>query len=277
MKRIWCATSGDEPTLAAFLAARLGGTLDAALTLIAHGAVEIDRRRAETDGPLRPGARVVAFVPDGPVEAAAPLTAAYRDDDVLVVDKPAGLRSQGVRGDDWDTLVARVRRELDPVATLLHRLDREVSGLVLLPRTDRARLALQTALDEGRLERRYTARVRGRLERPVRVTLRIGIDPRDARRRVAHPEGERAGEAAATRVEPLEVGDAETRVRLTLETGRTHQIRVHLSAIGHPVVGDVRYGGPPSERLWLRADELVFPHPRTGAEVRVTAPPDPPA
>lgn len=263
MKRVFRVAAGDPPRLVDALAARLALGTGEAEALLRRGAVELDGRRAAEDGPVAAGARVVAFLPDVKPDAAAdaPLVVAYRDDHVLVVDKPAGLRSQAVRGEAEDTLIARVQRELDPRATLLHRLDRETSGLVLLPRTDAARARLQRALDAGELDRRYVARVHGRLDAPVTIRLRIGVDPRDRRRRVAHPERSEAGEAATTHVEPLAPGDAESRVRLRLESGRTHQLRVHLAAIGHAIVGDALYGGPPAARLWLHADELAFPDP----------------
>ncbi len=215
---------------------------------------------ARADTPVSPGARITAFIPDAPEAEAAPLKVVYRDRHVLVVDKPAGLRSQGVRGDDWDTLIARVQRELDPAATLLHRLDRETSGLVLLPRSDRARISLQTALASGDIDRRYAARVAGTLAAPQTVRLRIAVDPVDRRRRITLPEQDPAGEGACTEIVPYATGEGETRVYLRLQSGRTHQIRAHLSAIGHPVLGDAIYGGPPSTRLRLHAHALSFPN-----------------
>jgi RluA family pseudouridine synthase len=270
VKRVFRVAAGDPARLVAALAARLGLGEAEAAALLRRGAVELDGRRVTADAAVAAGARVIAFLPEATSQA--PLVLAYRDEHVLVVDKPAGLRSQAVRGEAEDTLIARVQRELDPRATLLHRLDRETSGLVLFPLTDAARQRLQRALDEGELERRYLARVRGRVEAPCTIRLRIGVDARDRRRRVVHPEPSGAGEAAVTHVEPLEPGELESRVRLRLETGRTHQLRVHLAAIGHPIVGDALYGGPPAERLWLHADELSFPDPGGGPGRTVRAP-----
>jgi RluA family pseudouridine synthase len=270
VKRVFRVAAGDPLRLSEVLAARLGlGEADAN-ALLRRGAVELDGRRVAADAPVAVGARVIAFLPEAASQA--PLTIAYRDPHVLVIDKPAGLRSQAVRGEAEDTLIARVQRELDPHATLLHRLDRETSGLVLFPLDETARRCLQRALDAGELERRYVARVRGRLDAPRTIALRIGVDARDRRRRVTHPEQSDAGEAAVTHVEPLIFGERESRVRLRLETGRTHQLRVHLAAIGHPIVGDALYGGPPAERLWLHADEIVFPDPGGGPPRTVRAP-----
>jgi RluA family pseudouridine synthase len=263
VKRVFRIASGDPTTLCGALIARLSIPRETADALIARGAVEVDGSRQTRDRPIAPGARVIAFLPDEKL-AHAPLAIAYRDDDLLVVDKPAGLRSQPVRGDAEDTLIARVQQEIDPRATLLHRLDRETSGLVVLPLSERAKKFFQRALDAGEIDRRYVARVAGRLAAPRRIDLRIGPD-RDPRRRRTHPPSSDAGEPAISHVEPIALGDTETRVALRLETGRTHQLRVHLAAIGHPILGDALYGGPPAERLWLHATTLVFPHPGGGA------------
>lgn len=274
MKRIFRAASGDPETLIAILGARLALSPSEAEALLRRGAVELDGKRAASDGPVRLGAKVVAFLPEAR-GTASPLVVPYRDEHVLVVDKPAGLRSQAVRGEAEDTLIARVQRELDDRATLLHRLDRETSGLVLLPLSPHGRAVMQRALDEGRLERRYLARVSGRLDAPREIRLRIARDPSDPRRRVARAEGDQAGEDACTHVEPLSSDEDTSLLRLRLETGRTHQLRVHLSAIGHPILGDALYGGRAHERLCLHADELRFPHPRSGEQRVVRSPPPP--
>jgi 23S rRNA pseudouridine1911/1915/1917 synthase len=269
VKRKLRAAVGDPPQLRALLAARLALSDADVGVLLQRGAIELDGERRTEDASVAPGARITAFMPDAPELAAAPLKVVYRDRHVLVVDKPAGLRSQGVRGDDWDTLIARVQRELDPAATLLHRLDRETSGLVLLPRSDRARASLQIALASGDVDRRYAARIAGTLAAPRTVRLRIAVDPADRRRRITLPEQDAAGESACTELEPYVTGDGETRVYLRLQSGRTHQIRAHLSAIGHPVVGDAIYGGPPSERLRLHAHALSFPNISDGTQRHV--------
>jgi RluA family pseudouridine synthase len=270
VKRAFRVALGDPPRLQALLAVRLAVSDEAAAALLHRGAVELDGRRTREDTDVATGARVIAFLPD---DAAAvdptPLVVAYRDAHVVVVDKPAGLRSQDVRGDDWNTLIARVQREIDPRASLLHRLDRDTSGLVLLPLDDRARVTLQAALAAADIDRRYAARVAGRMEAPRTIDLRIAVDATDRRRRIALPATDPGGENARTDVEPYAHDAAETRVRLRLHTGRTHQIRVHLRAVGHPIVGDSIYGGPPSGRLRLHAYAITFPHPRSGTPRRV--------
>jgi 23S rRNA pseudouridine1911/1915/1917 synthase len=271
VKRSFRAAVGDPPQLRALLAARLAiSDTDVAL-LLARGAVELDGQRTTEDAAVHVGARITAFLSDGSPVQAAPLKIVYRDRHVLVVDKPAGLRSQGVRGDDWDTLIARVQRELDPAATLLHRLDRETSGLVLLPRSDRARASLQTALANGEIDRRYAARVAGAITASRSVRLRIAVDPADRRRRITHPEQGSAGDPACTEIEPYASSGNETRVYLRLQSGRTHQIRAHLAAIDHPILGDTIYGGPPSGHLRLHAHALSFPNVSDGTlrEVKI--------
>jgi 23S rRNA pseudouridine1911/1915/1917 synthase len=269
VKRVFRVAGGDPTTLCGVLIARLSIKRSEADALVKRGAVEVDGRRVGRDHAIAVGARVIAFLPEAEVSPSA-LVIPYRDEDLIVVDKPAGLRSQAVRGDAGDTLIARVQREVDERATLLHRLDRETSGLVLLPLSDRARACLHRALQAKAIDRRYAARIEGRLEQGVRIDRRIGPD-RDPRRQRSYPPTSEAGESAVSYVEPIEVGEAETRVALRLETGRTHQLRVHLAAIGHPIVGDVLYGGPPAERLWLHATSLEFPHP-AGDRRMVTSP-----
>lgn len=272
MKRVLRAAVGDPERLLPLLMVRLSIDAATATAMLAAGGVEVGGARVREDGAVAVGTRIIAFVPDAQPRLPEP-TVAYRDQHVLVLDKPAGLRTQGVRGDDADTLLSRAQRLCD-TATLVHRLDRDTSGLVLFALTARARETLQRALDEGTIDRRYVAKVAGRVDLPIRIALRIAVDPRDPRRRLARPEHDPTGDPAVSTVEPLESGDALSLVRLALETGRTHQLRVHLAAIGHAIVGDRLYGGLPYERLCLHAESLAFPHPRSGtrAEVRSPAP-----
>ena len=134
---------------------------------------------------------------------------------------------------------------------------------------------LQKSLVDGKIDRRYVARVEGAITEPLRIALRIARDPRDPRRRLSRDEHDSAGDAAVTHVVPVKSDNEATVVRLTLETGRTHQLRVHLSAIGHAIYGDTMYDGPSAERLCLHAETLHFPHPHTGKPrvVESSAPP----
>ncbi len=270
MKRVLRAAAGDPERLLALLVARLEISLGMASAMMSSGAVELAGKKATGDVEVAVGTRIIAFVPDevpGPPEP----TIAYQDQHVLVLDKPTGLRSQGVRGDEADTLLVKAQRICD-TASLLHRLDRDTSGLVLFPLTARARETLQQGLTDGTIDRMYTARVQGRLDQPTRIALRIAKDHHDARRRIARPENDTLGDPAVTKVTPIESSDANSLVRLQLETGRTHQIRVHLAAIGHAIVGDRLYGGIEHERLCLHADELTFLHPRSNTPQIVRSP-----
>jgi tRNA pseudouridine32 synthase/23S rRNA pseudouridine746 synthase len=192
----------------------------------------------------------------------------YADDWLIIVDKPAGLPSEATRASDTDNLEAQIRAK-EPDARLMHRLDRDASGLVLLARSVEARRPLQALFDEGRVERRYLARVSGRLEGAGRIELRIARHPSDERLRVALPAGAPGGEAAATAWQVVAPDGETTLVAVELETGRTHQIRVHFAAIGHPLVGDTLYDGPSAPRLALHAVELALPHPRDGRRLVV--------
>ena len=204
-------------------------------------------------------------------------TVAYQDDHLLVIDKAPGLVIHPARGHREGTL-AQLLAGLaaggeEGRAGIVHRLDRDTSGLLVVSRSDEAHRLLQAALAERRIEREYLALVEGRpparsgtIEAPIgrdeRVRTRMtvgGVSPREAR---THFTLERA------------LADT-TLLRLRLETGRTHQIRVHLQAIGHPVCGDPEYGTPGLlglERQFLHAARLSFEHPFTGAPVEVLSP-----
>jgi RluA family pseudouridine synthase len=194
----------------------------------------------------------------------------YEDDWILVVDKPSGLAvhpAQGVSGPDLQALA----RAHAPTAALLHRLDREASGLVLFALRREATAPLQAQLERHQVERTYLARLAGRLP--------------DGERIVDRPVPERAQGRAALRGKPppgslparsrfrtLRVDPSGTLVEVRLETGRKHQIRVHAASIGHAIMGDRRYGGPAAPRLMLHAARLAFAHPKDGRRVELEAP-----
>ncbi len=268
-KHVLRVAVGDPPTVTELLAARLALPLDRAREWVRIGAVQADGRRAVEATHLPPGTRVVVREPV--VVATAPLVVAWRDELTLVVEKPAGMLAQPSEGEAASSLEARVRDEL-PSARMLHRLDRDASGLVLFALRPEAFAPLQRSIEEGLVERTYAAVASGEIAEPREIRLRIARDPSDARRRVALPENAPGGRAALTRLAPLGPGAGGTALRVELGTGRTHQIRVHLLAIGHPLVGDGLYGGPPAARLMLHAARLVFPHPATGGRVAVESP-----
>jgi len=211
-------------------------------------------------------------------------TIAYEDEHLLVIDKPAGLVVHPARGHREGTL----SQLLGPTAAggpdpqragIVHRLDRDTSGLLIVARSDEAHRLLQRALAERRIAREYLALVHGRPPaRTGTIEAPIGRDPR-VRTRMA-VDGVRP-RAARTHFELERSLGGFTLLRLRLDTGRTHQIRVHLQAIGHPIVGDPEYGlrgsgeapgGLGLERQFLHAARLSFAHPLTAAPIDVLSP-----
>jgi 23S rRNA pseudouridine1911/1915/1917 synthase len=268
-KRVFTRAAQDPERLDALLSARLLIPPADAAGLVARGAVHIDGARVIAAERVPVGAKIVAFL--DPVAQAAKLElAVVRADEMFaVVDKPPGVPVQAERAASEHALDAQVRRRFGRQVRLVNRLDKEASGLVLFTLQPEARLPLQAALDADLIERRYVAIVSGELRGEGTIRLRIGRHASDQRLRAAFPEQATAGQAACTRYRALASVEGRSAVEVTLETGRTHQIRVHMAAIGHPLVGDVVYGGPPHERLCLHAFRLAFPHPRTRQPIEV--------
>ncbi len=214
-----------------------------------------------------------------------PFTIAYQDEHLIVVDKGPGVVVHPARGHREDTLaqlLAPLLADEDGAAGegedaerrgIVHRLDRDTSGLLVVARTDEALARLQAALAERLIEREYLALVEGRPPaRTGTIEAPIGRDPRVRTRMAVGGAGQREARTHFT----LERALADTSLlRLRLETGRTHQIRVHLQAIGHPVAGDPEYGTAGLlglERQFLHATRLAFEHPITGERVEVPSP-----
>jgi 23S rRNA pseudouridine1911/1915/1917 synthase len=198
---------------------------------------------------------------------------AYEDEHVLVVDKPAGLVVHSGAGHSGDTLVDALGDKLaggDPERPgIVHRLDRDTSGLMAAARTDEAYDLLSQLVRERALERTYTALVAGRpRSRRGRIDAPIGRDRHDPTRISLDSDSLRD---AVTHFEVEELFDRHARLRIQLETGRMHQIRVHLAAIDLPVVGDPVYGRSDATlgRQFLHAAELAFPHPITGERLEL--------
>jgi len=198
---------------------------------------------------------------------------AYEDEHVLVVDKPAGLVVHSGAGHSGDTLVDALGDKLgggDPERPgIVHRLDRDTSGLMAAARTDEAYERLSQLVRERALERTYLALVEGRPQsRRGRIDARIGRDRHDPTRISLDSDSLRD---AVTHFEVEELFDRHARLRIQLETGRMHQIRVHLAAIDLPVVGDPVYGRSDATlgRQFLHAAELAFPHPITGERLEL--------
>lgn len=273
-KRTFHRWANDPTELTALLVARLGLTLDEATDLVRRGCVYVGSARATAARAVADGERLTVHVSP---TVDAPLTSVvFRDDDVAIIDKPAGLPSQAEAGQRAFSVEAAIERDFGRDARLMHRLDKDASGLLVVALRASAYAALQHSLTTGAIERRYVAIVAGELRGDGTIRLRIGRHPRDRRLRAALPEHAPAGEVACTRYRTVGHGTLASRpltaVSVELETGRTHQIRVHLSALGHPIVGDGAYGGPPFERLCLYASSLELPHPTSGRPLRARAP-----
>jgi 23S rRNA pseudouridine1911/1915/1917 synthase len=250
--------------------------------LLAAGAVRVDGRPRPKSFRLEGGEEVeVAF----PQRAAAALQAeamelpiAYEDEHLLVVDKPAGVVVHPAPGHAAGTLVHGLLEhgveggeEADRPG-IVHRLDRDTSGLLVVARSEQAHERLKRQVAERELERTYLALVRGRpRSRRGRIDAPIGRDRRDPLRHSLDTESPRE---AVTHFTVERLFDHHALLRVRLETGRTHQIRVHLAAIELPVSGDGVYGVPEPglPRQFLHATELAFPHPFTGERVAVVSP-----
>jgi 23S rRNA pseudouridine1911/1915/1917 synthase len=266
-----------------FLAEPLGSRSQAQ-RLIAAGRVLVDGRAAPKGHRVRAGERIaVADEPlgDGPAAgdgAAAPFAVAYEDEHLLVVDKPAGVVVHPARGHRAGTLAqalaGRAAGGEDPWRVgIVHRLDRDTSGLLVVARSDEVHRRLKAALAARELRREYLALVEGRP--PARSgTIEAPIG-RDRRHRTRMSTDSDAPKPAITHFEIERSLARATLLRVRLQTGRTHQIRVHLRAIGHPVCGDPEYGHAGLyglRRQFLHATRLAFAHPVTGAALDVVSP-----
>ncbi|HXT38066.1 MAG TPA: RluA family pseudouridine synthase, partial [Chloroflexota bacterium] len=203
-----------------------------------------------------------------------PLVVVYEDDAVLVVDKPDGLVTHpAYRNPDgtlWDQLVPWFAARGLGRPAMLHRLDRATSGALCVPKHLEAHRRLERALRAGKFEKEYLALVHGRPDDAGTIDAPLARDPADRRRIVPCS----AGKPARTRYTVVRRFSAHALLRVTLETGRTHQIRAHLAGLGFPVAGDLVYGGtdPALSRLFLHADRLAFPRVDGPGMVRCRAP-----
>ena len=283
----------DAPRLDLFIAAALDLSRTQSATLIANGQVSVEGRAERSS--YRPAAGETVVVEIAPPTARPvigediALVVSYEDDEVLVVDKPAGMVVHPAPGNWSGTLVNALKGRGAALSQLggeeregiVHRLDKETSGLLLVAKTDRAHRILGAAMAKREIVRRYAAMSWGHIDGDaVSVDKPIARDPRD-RKRMAVVS---TGRTARTDFVRLARFDAVDLLRAHLHTGRTHQIRVHLSSIGHPVVGDDTYGGGggrklialPAKRHFLHAAWLRFRHPASGdlVELRSAFPPD---
>ena len=259
--------------------------------LIVDGRLTLDGQPVKSNNLVGGGATLELRIP--PPAPATPIAqpeievdVVYEDDDLLIVDKPAGLVVHPSPGHDAGTLVNALLGRGEPLAPggiagvqrpgIVHRLDRDTSGLLMVARSDAAQASLQAQLKARRIKKTYLALVQGSVAAAVgRIEAPVGRDP-GRRTRMAVTQN---GRPSTTGYRVRERFDGWTLLELDLVTGRTHQIRVHLEAIGHPVAGDPMYGNGSSRRgpdalgrLFLHAWRLELTSPSTGRLIRAEAP-----
>jgi 23S rRNA pseudouridine1911/1915/1917 synthase len=264
-----------------FLAAREEiGSRARAERMIEGGGVLVDGEPRPKSFRLAAGAEIRYPEPEQTQTRLEPvdldLTVLHRDEHLLVVDKPAGLLVHPVPGYRGPTLVQGLLEEVGGEGVrpgIVHRLDRDTSGLLVVARDDRTLARLQSALRRRKIHRSYVALVRGRPpSRRGTIEAPIGRDRRDPTHVSLDSDVTRP---AVTHFAIAEALSGRTLLDVELETGRTHQIRVHLAAVGHPVVGDPVYGHGPElglDRQFLHAARLRFTHPWSEQEVDVRSP-----
>jgi len=259
------------------------GSRAVAERLVREGGVRVDGRVRPKSHRLESGDEVEfeapAPRPSGLEPQEMDLVVPYEDEHLLVVDKPAGVVVHPSAGHGEGTLVhgllghAVAGGEEADRPGIVHRLDRDTSGLLVVARSDESHRRLQRLLRQRKLVREYLALVRGRpRSRRGRIEAPIGRDRRDPTRISLDTDTPRE---AVTNFEVVEMLPRHALMRVSLETGRTHQIRVHLAAIDLPVTGDPAYGVEGDlglERQFLHAARLAFPHPMTGEAVEVESP-----
>ncbi len=278
MTRVRLTAESAGERLDAFLARTVPElTRSAAQKLLAEGSVTLNGGPARKNARLAAGDLVEATLPDPePVDVAPqniPLDVVYEDDDVIVVNKPVGMVVHPAPGHPDGTLVnallwhcgdslSGINGELRP--GIVHRIDRDTSGLIIAAKNDRAHLALAAQLQDHSLARTYEAVAQGGFrEDSGTVEGPIGRHPVDRKRMAIDRKN---GRPAVTHWSVLERFPRYTHLECRLETGRTHQIRVHMASIGHPLLGDSVYGGKPFPGLegqCLHARRLRFVHPAT--------------
>jgi 23S rRNA pseudouridine1911/1915/1917 synthase len=280
----------DGLRLDAAIARLFGLSRNAAADIVDNGDALVDGVPRKGSDKVKGGAWLDVALPPPPAPPSANptpvsgLRVVHEDDDVLVVDKPAGVAAHPSPGYDGPTVVGGLLAAGHRLSTygpaerqgIVHRLDAGTSGLMVVAKSERAYTALKDDFRERRVEKRYHALVQGRPD-PLEGTIDAPID-----RHPTHPYRfavVAGGRDSVTHYETLEAFRAASLVAVRLETGRTHQIRVHFAALRHPCVGDMQYGADPTlaarldlRRQWLHAVHLAFDHPADGHRVAFDSP-----
>ncbi len=264
--------------------------------LIKEGHVQVAAKAAKANQSVKTGQAVTIDIPEPtdpiPQAEALPLPILYQDKDLIVVDKPAGMVVHPAAGHETGTLVNALLHHVDDLSGIggekrpgiVHRLDRGTSGLMVVAKNDAAHEELARQFHDREVEKEYLALVWGEVMAGRRIDAPIGRDPNDRKKMSAASLRVRRSRSAVTRIVRAEhFGPALTLAQVAIHTGRTHQIRVHLSEIGHPIVGDAVYGGVHRrvpgdlrmlthlERPFLHAAHLVFKHPEDGRTMDFTS------
>ena len=261
--------------------------------LIKDGRVRVDGRIVKSSARVRQGGRIELSAPPpaspSPPAEALPLDIIHEDPDLVVVNKPAGMVVHPAVGHARGTLVNALLHHITDLSGIggeqrpgiVHRLDRGTSGLIVIAKHDGAHRELGRQFHDREVEKEYIALVWGRVQAGRRIDLPIG---RDRARRTRMSIRARRARTAVTRVTKADPLGGVTLLHVVIATGRTHQIRVHLSGIGHPIVGDALYGGTRRHlsaglrsvmrltRPFLHAARLSFAHPRDGHPLEFRAP-----
>lgn len=287
-RRFFLAEEGEK-RLDVFLAGRMEDVTRSRIKkLIEDGLVTVNGKPVKAGTEIRPGDQVAAELPD-PVEYSArpeniPIEIVYQDKDFAVVNKPQGMTVHAGNGNTEGTLVNALLYSLDSLSGIggvlrpgiVHRIDKDTSGLLVVAKNDRAHVALAGQIADKTCHRIYLALLEGKVKDDSgRIVTDIGRSPVDRLKMAVLPEGK--GRVAITDYQVLaRYGEEYTLCRFVLQTGRTHQIRVHARYMGHPVVGDPLYG-PKRQKFalagqLLHARELELTHPTTGERMRFFAP-----
>ena len=276
--------TADGRRLDVLLSEQSGLTRSRVAALMEEGQVTVDGTPVTKAGlKAKPGQTIILTIPAPkpavPEAQDIPLTILYEDNDLAVVVKPCGMVVHPAAGNEDGTLVNALLHHLDSLGGIggelrpgiVHRLDKDTSGLLLVAKNDASQLALSEQLSARSMEKHYRALVEGNIrEDSGRVEAAIARSKKDRKKMAVDPEGREA----ITEWTVLARGNGVTLLDVHLLTGRTHQIRVHTKHIGHPVCGDPIYGSPKGAkvpRLMLHAYSLSFTHPTTGERMTFTA------